>query len=220
MVLNLELNEIIKGHTGIIRFDFKKNDIIFREGDIPAGIYCLETGKIKIVKNELAESQRIVHLAGKGEILGVHAVVNNHPHTNTAIAMDKTKSLFLRADDFLELIESDNQYKFLVMKTLVTRIDSMEHHMSLINEKPSEQRCADTLLMLIKKYGLKQNTLKIKLSLDELASYTCTSKSYMKKILLDFSAKGLITFHSGEISILDKKQLETIAVNDKYSNFN
>lgn len=92
----------------------------------------------------------------------------------------------------------------------------MEHHLSLINDKPSEQRFADTLLMLAGKYGLKpKKMLKIKLSMEELASYTCTSRSYMKKIILDFSAKGIIGYHRGEISILDKKQLESIALKEK-----
>jgi CRP-like cAMP-binding protein len=216
MVLNLEINEIIKGHPGIQRRDFKKDDVIFTEGEIPSGIYCIESGKVKSIKNELKDVQRIVHLGGKGEILGVHAVVNNHAFTTTTIAIDKTKTNFLTAEDFLSLIESDNRYKLMVMRTLVSRIDTMEHHLSLINDKPSEQRFADTLLMLAAKYGVKPGKmLKIKLSMDELASYTCTSKSYMKKIILDFTAKGIITYHDSEIIILDKKQLETIALKEK-----
>jgi len=216
MVLNLELNEIIKGHSGIQRRNFKKNDTIFAEGEIPSGIYCIESGKVKSIKNELKDMQRIVHLAGKGEILGVHEIVNNHSFTTTAIAMDKTKTIFLPAEDFISLIESDNRYKLMVMRSLVNRIDTMEHHLSLINDKPSEQRFADTLLMLAGKYGLKpKKMLKVKLSMEELASYTCTSRSYMKKIILDFTAKGIITYHCGEIIILDKKQLETIALKDK-----
>jgi len=216
MVLNLELNEIIKGHSCIKRLDFKKNGSIFTEGDIPTGIYCIESGKVKLIKNEVKDKQRIVHLAGKGEILGVHAVVNNHSFTTSAIAIDKTKTIFLRANDFLGLIESDNQYKLMVMRSLVSRIDTMEHHLSMINDKPSEQRFADMLLMLAGKYGLKtKKLLKIKLSMEELASYTCTSRSYMKKIILDFSAKGIIAYHRGEITILDKKQLACITLKEK-----
>ncbi|HEY3252038.1 MAG TPA: Crp/Fnr family transcriptional regulator [Ignavibacteria bacterium] len=219
MVLNLELNEIIKVHDAIESRDFKKNDILFREGDIPVGIYCIESGRIKLLKNETQTNQRIVHLAGKGEILGVHAIVNNHPNTNTAVVIDRAKTLFLNANDFLQLVESDNSYKLLVMKTLCTRIETMEHHINLISDKPSEQRFADTLLMLINKYGLKQKTLlKIKLTLDDLASYTCTSRSYMKRIIMDFSQKGLISYRSGEISVLDRKQLESIAINTKLVN--
>lgn len=216
MVLNLELNEIIKIHESIERRDFKKDEVIFREGDIPVGIFYIESGKIKLLKNESKTRQRIVHLAGKNEILGVHAVVNNHPFTTAAVAIDKSKMLFLCADEFLELVNSNNSYKLLVMKTLCTRIETMEHHINLISDKPSEQRFADTLLMLIGKYGLKhKRLLRIKLTLEELASYTCTSKSYMKKIIMDFAQKGLISYQMGEINIFDRKQLESIAMKEK-----
>jgi CRP/FNR family transcriptional regulator len=216
MVLNLELYEIIKSEKGLVKKDLKKDEVLFHEGDIPSGIFCIESGNVKLVKNESSEKKRIVHLATKGEILGLHAILNEHPYTNTAIVMEKTSVIFLNAGKFQELIENNNSYKLLVMKTLCSRIDSMEYHINLISEKQTEQRFADTLLLLINKYGLKQKkTLKINLSLDELASFTCTSRSYMKKIVIDFSNNGLISYHSGEINILDKKQIESIASSEK-----
>jgi CRP-like cAMP-binding protein len=99
------------------------------------------------------------------------------------------------------------------MKSLCGSIDVMENHITMISDKQSEQRCAQTLIMLINKYGLKQKKiLKIKLSLDELASFMCMSRSYMKKIMIDFSGSGLINYSAGEITILDKKQLERVAL--------
>lgn len=216
MVLNLELNAIIKIHGKKDGRDFLKDDIIFTEGDIPSGIYYIESGKIKLLKNESKNRQRIVHLASKNEILGLHAVVNNHPFTTTAVAIDKSRILFLGADEFLRIVSSNNSYKLLVMKSLCSRIETMEHHITLISDKSSEQRFADTLLMLIRKYGLKRRKLlKIQLTLEELASYTCTSRSYMKKIIMDFAQKGLISYQAGEINILNKKLLESIAMREK-----
>jgi len=212
MVLNLELYDIIRSQKGADIKEFKKNDCIYHEGEIPEGIHCIDSGKIKILKSEINVKNRIVQLASKGEILGIHAIVNNHPYTSTAVVMDKTKTIFLSSDNFIKLVESDNSYKFLVMKSLCSSIDTMESHISMISDKQSEQRCAQTLLMLINKYGLKnKKILKIKLSLDELASYMCMSRGYMKKIMIDFSTNGILNFESGEITILDKKQLEIIA---------
>lgn len=215
MVLNLELFELIRSENDLETKEFKKDDVLFREGDDPTGIFCIESGNIKLIRNESKANNRIVHLASKGEILGVHAIINTHPHTNTAIVMDKARVSFLSGHKFCELLETDNSYKLLVMKALCTRIDTMEHHINLISEKQTEQRFADTLLMLIRKHGLKQKQkLRINLSLDELANYTCTSRTYMRKIIIDFSQKGILKFHHGEINILDKKQLESIALNE------
>jgi CRP/FNR family transcriptional regulator len=213
MVLNLELFEIIKSEKELVVREFKKDDILFREGDDPSGIYCIDSGNIKLIKNESKANNRIVHLASKGEILGVHAILNTHPHTNTAAVMDKSRVSFLGAHRFCELLETDNSYKLLVMKALCTRIDTMEHHINLISEKQTEQRFADTVLMLMRKYGLKQkHKLKINLPLEDLANYTCTSRTYMRKIIIDFSQKGIISYRNGEINILIESTFESIAL--------
>lgn len=209
---NLELYDLISSFKRAVTTEFKKNDILYKEGDIPSGIYCLVKGKIKILKYDSNKRKRIVHLASKGEILGIHAVVNNHPYTSTAVAIDRGQATYLKAKNFIKLIESDNSNKFLVMKSLCSSIDLMELHMSMINDRQSGQRFAQILLQLINKYGLKRRkALKIKLTVEELASFTCMSKGYMKKILLDFTAKGILRYQSGEITILDKLLLEKTA---------
>ena len=100
MVLNLELFELIRSENGLIKKEFKKNDVLFNEGDVPNGIFCIESGNIKIIKNESKANKRIVHLASRGEILGVHAILNNHSHTNTAVVMDKCRTSFLSSRKF------------------------------------------------------------------------------------------------------------------------
>ncbi|MCI0448896.1 MAG: Crp/Fnr family transcriptional regulator [Chlorobi bacterium] len=205
------LEEIIKNYKDLIPLVFHKNELLFQEGESAKGIYCIESGNVKLSKKEANDGDRIVHLAAKGEILGLHAVVNRHNYTNSAVALTKTHSCFITADDFLKLIEDNNTYKLLVMKSLCSRIDTMENHINRISDKPSDERFADTLLMLVNKYGLNRSReLNIHLSLDEIASFTCTSKSYMKKIISDFSQRGLISFSGGIINIRNLPQLENI----------
>ena len=213
MATNTGLEEIIKNYGGLTQFIFHKNDVLFKENDQPAGLYCIESGSVKIFKDEPADQERILHLATAGEILGLHSVVNNHIYTNSATAISETRASFITAQDFMNLINSNNTYKLLVMKSLCSRIDSMEDHIVRISEKMSDERFADTLLVLIDKYGInKTKDLNIHLSIDELASYTCTSKSYMKKIITEFTHRGLITFSSGNIKILNLPLLRSTAL--------
>ena len=210
--MNTGLEEIIKNHKDLTHFVFHKDDALFSENDPPAGIYCIETGSVKILKEETPGEHRIMHLATEGEILGLHSVVNNHAYTNSAVAITETRASFISTNDFMTLVNSSNTYKLLVMKSLCSRIDSMEDHIVRISEKMSDERFADTLLMLVEKYGINRlKELNIKLSIDELASYTCTSKSYMKKIVTEFSHRGLITFTGGSIKILNLTNIKSTA---------
>lgn len=213
MPTNTGLEEIIKNYGELTQFIFHKNDVIFKENDLSAGLYCIESGSVKIHKNEPIEQERILHLATSGEILGLHSVVNNQPYTNSATAISETRASFISANEFMELVNSNNTYKLLVMKSLCSRIDSMENHIVKISEKMSDERFADTLVILVEKYGLnKTKELNIHLTIDELASYTCTSKSYMKKIITEFTQRGLISFTSGNIKVLNLPLLRDTAI--------
>ena len=213
MAINTGLEEIIRNHKELKDLIYRKDEPLFMENDPPAGIFCIESGSVKIFKEESATQQRILYLATAGEILGLHSVVNNHAYTNSAVAITDTKACFISHDDFMELINANNTYKLLVMKSLCARIDSMEDHIVRISEKMSDERFADTLLMLVDKYGINTSKeINIKLSIEELASYTCTSKSYMKKIITEFAHRGLITFSSGTIKILNLPMLRSTAL--------
>lgn len=216
MAINTGLEEIIKNHQNLTRKEFKKGEVIFSEGEPPVGLYFIESGSVKIYKREPDNTERILHLASKGDILGLHSVVNGHDYSNSAVAISASKVYFIAADEFLQIVESNNTYKLLVMKSLCSRIDSLEDHIVRVNDKKTDERFADTLLILIDKYGLNNSKdLNIKLTLDELASFTCTSKSYMKKIISDFSRRGLISHSEGSINILNLNRIKELAIVNK-----
>lgn len=216
MAINTGLEEIISNHKNLVHSIFKKGEVIFKEGEPPAGLYFIEYGSVKIYKNEPDNTERIMHLAVKGDILGLHSVVNGHDYSNSAVALYETKTSFIAAEEFLQVIESNNTYKLLVMKSLCSRIDSLEDHIVRVNDKKTDERFADTLLILIDKYGLNNSKdLNIILTLDELASFTCTSKSYMKKIISDFSRRGLISHSEGSINILNLNRIKELAIVNK-----
>ncbi|MCC6865750.1 MAG: Crp/Fnr family transcriptional regulator [Ignavibacteria bacterium] len=207
------IEDIIKNYREPTQFIFHKNDVIFNENDEPSGIYYIKSGSVKLFKQEPYQNQRILYLANSGEILGLHSVVNCCPFTNSAAAVSETVLSFVSASDFMNLVDSNNSYKLLVMKNLCSRIDSMENHIVRINDKLSDERFADTLKLLIDKYGLNNSKiLNVNISLDELASYTCISKSYMKKIIADFTQRGILTYSSGNIKILNLSGLISAGV--------
>src|SRR5690242_6244866 len=105
MAANTGLEEIIKNYGELTQFIYHKNDALFRENDLPAGLYCIESGSVKIFKEEHPEQERILHLATAGEILGLHSVLNNHTYTNSATAITETRVSFISAHDFMELID-------------------------------------------------------------------------------------------------------------------
>jgi CRP-like cAMP-binding protein len=211
MIIDESLRHIIKNHTSIKRI-FKKGQRLFEENSESRGVYFIEEGNVKLFRLNQKGEERVIYFAGCGELLGVHPVVNNHPYVTTAIAVSDTRTYFIGSADFMDLIGANSAYRLLVMKSLCSRLNSIETHIAGINEKITEERLADTLLMLIDKYGInKSNALNIGITIDELASLTCTSKSYMKKIIYSFSQKGLLGVCDDTIRILNLPEIKNIA---------
>lgn len=212
MDVNTGLFDIIKNSKDSESKIFRSGEFLYHEKYPPKGIYCIEKGSVKLFKKDNLGRERIIYLATCGEIVGLHSVVNNHPYAASAQAISDCHTLFISLNNFMNLVESKNVYKLLVMKSLCSRIDSMEEHILGINEKITQERFADALLMLINKYGIdSSNKLMVNLTLDELASFTCTSKSYMKKVVSDFSSKGLVSISSNVIKILNLPKIQDIA---------
>lgn len=66
-----------------------KNEIVFRNGDAGDCAYLIESGKIEILADTDAGEQRL-GVIGKGELFGEVALIDQHPRTATARALEKT----------------------------------------------------------------------------------------------------------------------------------
>jgi CRP-like cAMP-binding protein len=191
---------------------YVKNDFLFKENELADGIFYISQGKVKIQKNNNLDTPVILHIAKEGELLGVHAVINNTKHANSAIALDDVETCYVPAKEFTDAINKDNSIKLMIMQSLCSRINRIENQISSRSEKSANQRFAEVLTFLAKDYGLSNdNRLNIDLSLEELASLAGTSKNYLTKIIYEFSHNGWIQSEQGHFKILQMPQLEEMA---------
>jgi len=191
---------------------FKKNDHLFRENEEAAQVFFIKTGKVKIIKHEGTEQSIILNIAASGEILGIHAVVNNHPYSNSAIALSKTTAYSIPADEFRWIVKNEIGLQLLVMKHLCAKIDLLESRMAKTGRKRTSQRLAETLVSLVKEHGLdSENCIKLSLEPADLAELVGTSKEYLYKKLHEFYTDGLLSIDSGKLKILSLERLEKAA---------
>jgi CRP/FNR family transcriptional regulator len=157
-IINNPLSEIIVHSEKKRILTFKKDEFLFHEGDKAEGIHFIITGKIKIAKHDLQNHPSILYFAQRGDTLGIHAVVNDHEMTNSAVSLVKSYTCFIPTYEFLDLIEKDSKYKFLIMQMLCTKIDLLENKMSSQFVKSIPERLIESLMFLIQTYGMDENT--------------------------------------------------------------
>ncbi len=97
---------------------FKTGDIIFAEGDAPAGAYLIESGRIEISTLQFGE-RRVLGLLGPGMLLGEMAVIDDSPRTATARALIHCQLTPIDAAQFAErLAAADPVVRALLMSQL------------------------------------------------------------------------------------------------------
>ena len=92
--LSEEEQDILIAHS--VTHVYKKGEIIFREGGIPAGIYFLKEGKVKKYKTTNEGGEQIFYVCNKGELMGYHALLSEEHYPDSAAAKRPANTLFHR----------------------------------------------------------------------------------------------------------------------------
>lgn len=203
------LNKIIIESDQKKILKFQKDDFLYHENEDSAGVYFVITGKVKIIKGENKPAQTILYLVKPGDVLGVHAVINEHSCTNSAVALVNTCVCFVPALEFRSLVNYNNEHKLSVMQLLCSNIDIIESKITSRTEKSASERFAELLVLLADTYGLTdENKLKIELSIDDLANLTGTSSGYLNKIISEYCQDDVISMKGNVIRIHELENLE------------
>lgn len=203
------LNLIISESAEKRILTFQKDDYLYQENEDSNGVYFVITGKVKIIKNENQPAQTILYLVKPGDVLGIHAVINEHKYSSSAVALVNTSVCFVPAIEFQNLINCNNEHKLNIMKLLCSNIDIIQSKIVSRTEKTAGERFAELLVLLADTYGLtKANELKIELNFEDLANLTGTSKSYLNRIIAEFCQKEWIIFKGSVVKILELESLE------------
>ncbi len=206
------MRDIVKESSGKQILSIRKNEYLYHENETAKGIFLILSGKVKIITDEEKPIHTILYLVKPGDILGIHAIVNGHNYTNSAVALVNTEVCFIPGYEFSSLINNNIKYKMIVMKLLCSRIDLIENQISSRSEKSATERFAELLILLHDTYGMNdKKVLRIELATGELASLSGTSKGYLSKIIGELSLKNIISYHNKSVQIINKEELENIA---------
>jgi CRP-like cAMP-binding protein len=190
----------------------KKGEVIFEEGDTINGIYCVKDGICKLTKLSPNGKDHIVKLIKKGELLGQRSMISDEPVNLTAVALEDMQVCFIPKSEVMGFFDKNNQFSMNVMKTICGDLKEADDQMVNMAQKTVKERLAETLIYLHDTFGKNEdNTLKVQLSRDELASMIGTATESCIRLLSDFNKSGLIELSGKKIILKDISKLKKIA---------
>lgn len=192
---------------------YKKKQVIFYEGNIPQGLYCIYSGKVKIHKLGDDGKEQIVRLAKKGNVIGYRALLSSDNYFATATALEDTLVCFFPKNIYLNLLMNNAQFGMKTIQMLSSDLRNAEQMITNMAQKHVRERMAEALLLLREFFGLEEDkaTINTVLTREDIGNIAGTTTETSIRILSEFNKNKLIEFIGKKIKVLNHKKLLRIA---------
>lgn len=191
---------------------FKKNEMLFNEGDVVTGVYFMIDGIVKVHKRWTDDKELIVRFAHRQDIIGHRGLsTNSHVYPIGATALSDTTVCFISIRLFQSTFAVNRQFAYDFMMFMADELQLSEQRMRDLAHMPVKARAAKSLLALEQKFGTDaQGAIAFTLSRQDIAAYAGTVYETIYKLLMEFTEAGWIKTRNKEITLLDKAALGAI----------
>ena len=193
-------------------YNVKKGDVIFNEGDLMNGVYCIKEGTCKLVKMNSNGKDTILKLISKGDLLGQTSILTEDTASLTAVAVDDMKVCFIPKNEILGFINENSKFSMEVTRDMCNRLKEANEFAANHTHKTVKERLAQTLLNIDDLAGVdEEGFLNLQLTREEIASMVGTATESCIRLLADLKKTGSIDLKGKKIKIIKPNELKNLA---------
>lgn len=210
-VLTTEQKEILKNNSTCTKY--KKNEIIYKEGDKPTGLICLSNGKVKIFKEGVGGREQIVRMAKPVGFIGYRALFAEENYLASAVAIEDCIICTIEKHALTRLLAENAELSMNIIKSLASELGFSNTRTVTLTQKHIRGRLAESLIFLKDTYGFEEDgeTIKVYLSREDIANLSNMTTSNAIRTLSAFASEEIISLEGRKIQIKDMKGLERIS---------
>lgn len=194
--------------------EFKKNELIYKEGEIPEFLYCVIVGKIKIFKDGVGSRQQILRFVKEGENFAYRAYFAGGKYVTSASALESVKAYAVPLNVIRQILESNNRLAMTFITNLSADLGDIDSRIVSLTQKHIRGRLAEALVILIETYGIDPETKFLKgfLSREDLAGFANMTASNAIRTLAAFNNEEMIELVGKKIKILNESTLRKVSI--------
>ena len=192
---------------------YKKNEIIYCEGETPMHLMCLLSGKVKIFKEGVGGRSQIIRVIKDQEYFAYRAYFAEENFVTAAAAFEPCTICLIPMPTIMKLLEENNELAIFFIRQLSIDLGIADERTVNLTQKHIRGRLAESLLFLKDTYGVEedQSTLSIYLSREDLANLSNMTTSNAIRTLSNFATEKLITIDGRKIKIIEEDKLRKIS---------
>jgi len=132
--------------------EFKRGEVLFREGEPGREMYVVQSGKVNITKT-VRGNEKILATLGAGEFFGEMSILNNQPRSAGAVVHDDAKLLVLDPRTFEAMIRGNVEIAVRLIKKLSDRLQEADEQIENLLLRDADSRVVHYLLQRALKRG-------------------------------------------------------------------
>jgi len=195
--------------------EFKKNEVVYFEGEVPKDLMCLLKGKVKIYKTGVGGRSQIIRMIRPVQNFGYRAYFAREAYVTAASAFEPSTICFIPMDIIEAMLFSNAKLAMFFIKELSVDLGIADERVVNLTQKHIRGRLAESLIFLVENYGLEEDgaTISIYLSREDLANLSNMTTSNAIRTLSTFVDEHIISIDGRKIKIIDNERLIKISKN-------
>ncbi len=174
---------------------YKKNDIIFNEGDICTHIGLVESGNITISTYTYNEKEYQINSISENGIFGQFIIFNNTHFLGTAIATKNTTVIYISKNELLDLLQ--NKIFSENYLTIISNINlRIQEKIKLLSQKEIRDKI---MFLLLENKKLTGKSIYFFETKEQLALYLNITRPSLSRELSNMKKDKLIDYNLNSI---------------------
>ena len=177
------------------RRDLAAGEILFRQGDPPAAIYRVESGRLRLERRTLDDHLVILHTARRGDFFAEAALFADAYHCD-AVAVVPSRVLIYPQARVMEVLRGEPVLAEAFMARLAHQLQDLRARMELRNIRSARLRVLQYLRL---RAGPRRHTVAVEGQLQDIAAELGLTREALYRTLAALEAEGSLIRVDGSI---------------------
>lgn len=189
---------------------FKKNEIVFREGDGISFISFLKSGLLKFYKTGSDNRDQIISLARPNDCVGLLGVFSNNQYPYSICAIEDSVIYYLELSRVKYIIRNNGAFGIKLLGRISQAADVIINNVYSLSKRNLRGRIAFILLEFSNDI-YNSSRFDLPVSRREIGELISMTTENVIRILSEFRRDGIISIEGKIIILHDKQLLENIS---------
>ena len=189
---------------------FRRNEIIFHQGDPGDSLHIVSSGAVKIVLPSMEGEEAIIATLRKGDFFGELALLDGAPRSATAVALEASETWTLSRELFMASLERDPNLRDSLLAGLARELRRITGHVEELHFLDLAGRLASHLARLAREADPGANAVRLDwpYTQSDLAAMIGGTRQSVNKLLSGLVERGLVIIEKDTLVIPDVAALE------------